>query len=146
MVRDAQHVIIFNYLDQLIEQNEVISDKTRQVFWDAIEIGLLGVERDFSFVVHFNGGTYNLGPLSEWARRLSFLNDTKDKTQEIELKGKKQRLPNRFLWEQLRENLYNPMAKALQVSLQSSAEIMTREGGVFEFNPEQRIKPTTPPK
>jgi hypothetical protein len=35
--------------------------------------------------VHFNGGTYNLGPLSEWARRLSFLNDTKDKMQEIEL-------------------------------------------------------------
>ncbi len=140
-VREAQHDLIFNHIENLIKHNEVMSEKSREIFFNAVEIGLLGLERKYPFVLSYNGGVYNLGSVAKWIRKFAYLDDNDEKKQKISLKGKDKLISNKELWLALRDSLYNPMADALTLSLTTSAEMVYRDGGVFEFRPDKPIIP-----
>jgi len=61
-----------------------------------------------------------------------------EKEPEIDLKGKKERIPIELLWIALRDNLYDPMDEALTLALKSSPERIDGGGGSYSFKPDEQ--------
>ena len=59
--------------------------------------------------------------------------------QKINAKGKIITIPLKLLWESLRDSLHDATAEALNLSLKTSAEMITREGGAYEFEVDKKI-------
>jgi hypothetical protein len=135
-VKDAQLELIFDHIEQLIEEKETIAPKSRRVFFGLLATSLLGEGSNLKFTLEYKGNIYNLGPLPIFMRKMAYFEDTEDKKQEILLKGKATRVPIDILWKALRENLYIPMDQALRVALKSSAELLTHERSGLEFTPQ----------
>lgn len=127
-VNKAQLVLIFDVIQKAIEERDFIAEKSRRDYFDLFALALLGKGVDYNFIFEYNGGVYNLGSLSSFARKMSFFDE---KTPEIELKGKKIRVPIEKLWVALRDNLYKPMDEALTLALRSSAELLEKGGGSY---------------
>lgn len=127
-------------LQTLIEKKETVDKDSRRTYFDLFAKSLLGKGLNYNYTLKIDGETHNLGSLSIQARRLCFMEDTKDNKQPMKLKGKTIRVPIEKLWEALRENMYKPMDEALTMAMRSSAELLKKEGGAYEFNPEKRRK------
>lgn len=140
-VQKAQNELIFSKtgIDQLAELEETIAPKSRDVFFDRLAMSLLGKELDYPYILHYDGGLYKLGSLATFARKMAYYKDTKDKKQEIILKGQKVRIPIKTLWIALRESLYKPMAEALTLSMKSSQEIFRGSSDSYDVNPDEKI-------
>lgn len=139
-VKEAQNTLKFDYIEELIEKNEIIGEKSRKIFFENIAIALLGLEINYDFYLKYNGGIYNMGNLAMWVRKFLDFQDNNDKKQELFVNGNIQKIDNKILWSSLLENLYQPMAKALTLSLTVSAETLTREGGGFVFRTDEKIR------
>lgn len=141
-VQKSQDELIFSKtgIDVLAEQKETIEPKTRNIFFQRIAYSLVGKGLDYPVILEYNEGTYHLGSVSVFSRKMAYFTDTPDKKQEILLKGKKIRVPIELLWISLRESLYKPMDEALTLALKSSAEIFKGESGSYGFEPGQNIE------
>lgn len=124
-------------IQTLEEKEETVDPKSRRDFFDLFAKSLLGKAIDYDFILEYNGDSYNLGNLSIFARKMSYMTDTKDKKQILKLKGKQISIPIKLLWKSLRENMYKPMDQALTMALKISAEILKNSSGSYEFNPDQ---------
>jgi len=134
-VKEAQIELIFDHIEKLEEQEETISPESRRVFFDLLALSTLGKCRTYRFIFRYNGNNYDLGYLSVFARKIAYLTDTDDKQQDIMLKGKKTKVPIKYLWKSLRENLYAPFDEALTLALQSSAELLKTGSDSYGFKP-----------
>jgi len=140
-VQKSQEELIFSEdgLDKLIELEETINPKSRSEFFRRLAFSLLGKGLDYPVILYFDGNKYNLGSVSEFARKIAYFTDTENKKQMIKLKGEYREIPIKELWTALRESLYKPMDEALTLALKSSAEIYRSGGGSAEFNPEIQL-------
>ena len=140
-VQKAQDELIFSQtgIDKLAELKDTIDPKTRNIFFQRLALSLLGKELDYPYILKYDGGEYNLGSLSIFARKMAYFTDTDDKCQELILKGKKIRVPNDLLWVALRESIYKPMAESLTLAMKSSQEILRGGSDSYGVNPDERI-------
>ena len=134
-VNNAQLELIFDHIERLRKEEETISPTSRKPYFNLLNKSLLGEGLTHDFIFNYQGNIYNLGKLSVFMRKMAYFTDTQDKKQEIFLKGKKVRVPIKYLWESLQENLYVPFDSALRVALKSSAELLTHERAGLEFEP-----------
>lgn len=125
-VNKAQLELIFDNIKILSEKNETVSPNSRRDFFDLFAFALLGKGIDYDFIFQYENGSYNLGNLSVFARKLCFF-ETSNPV--IQLKASKKNVPIHLLWDALRDNLYKPMDEALTLGLRSSAEILGSGGG-----------------
>lgn len=125
-VNNSQLELIFNYIEKLIKKKETVEPKSRREFFDLFAFALLGKGLNYDFIFCYKGNKYNLGSLSEMARKMTFFTDSNPV---IRLKSEKVRVPIEYLWMALRDNLYKPMDEALTLGLRSSAEIFNSGGG-----------------
>lgn len=141
-VQKAQDELIFSEtgIDVLIEKKETIEPKSRGIFFQRLAFSLLGKGLDYPVILEYDGGRYNLGPVSVFARKTAYFTDTKDGKQEIQLRSRKIRVPIECLWLALRESLYKPMDDALTLALKSSAEIFRGSGDSYGVSPETKIQ------
>jgi len=139
-VKEAQSILKFDYLENLIKDNEVISDETRKAFFNNIAIALLGFEKNYEFYFEYGNKICNLGNLAVWIRKFMDFKDTPDKKQDLIIRGNKVKVDNKDIWYNLMIALYEPMADALQLSTKISAEQLTREGGAYGLKPGIKIK------
>lgn len=134
-VNKAQLELLFDIIQKAIDTNDYIDPKSRSDYFDRLAFAFVGKISEYDFIFKYKGDEYNLGKLSFYARKMAFFNE---KTPEIELKGRKIRVPIKELWESLRENLYKPMDEALTLALRSSAEILGGGGGSHSINPDRK--------
>jgi len=134
-VNKAQLELIFDVIQEAIEKKDYIDDKSRRSYFDLLAFALLGKSVTHDFIFEYKRGKYNLGSLSTFARKMSFFDE---KEPEIDLKGKKERVPIEILWIALRDNLYDPMDEALTLALKSSPERIEGGGGSYSFRPDEQ--------
>lgn len=137
-VKDAQLELIFDHIDILEELEETISPETRRVFFDLLALSSLGKCNTYRFKMEYEGNIYDLGSLSVFSRKIAYFTETEDKTQELMLKGKKKKVPIKYVWKALRENLYTPFDEALTLALQSSAELLRTGSEGYDFTPDSK--------
>ena len=134
-VNKAQLELIFDVIQEAIEKKDYIGKKSRRDYFDLFAFALLGKCVGHDFIFEYEGGRYNLGSLSSFARKMSFFDE---KEPMIDLKGKKIRVPIELLWVALRDNLYDPMDEALTLALKSSPERIGGGGGSYSFEPDEQ--------
>lgn len=141
-VQRSQEELIFGEtgIDKLIELNETIAPSSRNLFFRNLAFALLGLGIDHEVKIEYDGFTDNLGYVSEFARKIAYYSDTDDKKQELVLRGKNIRIPNKVLWKALRESLYKPMDAALTLALRYSAEIPAKRGGSYSIGTDGKEK------
>lgn len=141
-VQEAQDELIFSKtgLDILAEKSETVSKETRGVYFKRLAFSLLGKGLDYPVKLEYKGGDYDLGSVSVFARKMAYFEDTKDKKQELELRGNKTRVPISELWVALREAMYKPMDEALTLALKASQEILRGGGGSYGTTPENKFE------
>ena len=134
-VNKSQLELIFDVIQEAIKKKDYIDDKSRRSYFDLLAFALLGKSVTHDFIFEYKRGKYNLGSLSTFARKMSFFDE---KEPEIDLKGKKERVPIEILWIALRDNLYDPMDEALTLALKSSPERIEGGGGSYSFKPDEQ--------
>jgi hypothetical protein len=137
-VKEAQRKLKFDFLENLIEKNEIIAKESREDFYDTIAISCLGFEKNYDFYLTPSS---KLGNLATWLRKCLDFKDTVDKKQILYTNfGNKITIENKMFWRLLLDSLYEPMSDALQLSLKVSAEQITREGGSYGLTTRSKIK------
>ncbi len=137
-IKDAQRKLKFDYLEKLIEKNDIIDKDSREEFYETVAVACLGFEKDYDFST---SPSSKLGNLSVWLRKCLDFKDTPDKKQTLYSKfGGSIQIENKDFWKRLMDALYEPMSDALQLSLKISAEQITREGGSYGFKTGSKIK------
>lgn len=126
-VQKIQNEFIFGKtgIDVLAEKEETIDPKSRDIFFENLAFSLLGKGLDYPVILEFENNPYDLGSVSVFARKMAYFTETKDKKQEMVLKGVKVRVPIKLLWIALREAMYKPLDEALTLAFKSSAEIFS---------------------
>jgi hypothetical protein len=136
-VREAQRKLKFDYLEKLIEANEIIAKESREDFYDLVAVACLGFEKNYPFLLNNN----DMGNLAVWVRRCLDFEDTPDKKQKIVNKnGGAYNVSNSVFWKYLLRSLYEPMSDALKLSLTVSAETVTRESSSYGLKAGSKIK------
>lgn len=141
-VQKSQDVFFFDFLKKFIKAEDTIDPESRMDYFKTIADAFLGVEKSYDYIVRHNGNVHNLGTLSYYARKLAFIEDNElDSEKQIVINdsGNKIKIPIKVLWEALRESCFDPAAEALNLGLRTSAEMVTREGGVFEFAVDKKL-------
>jgi len=141
-VQNSQNTFFFDLLKQLEEKEETLDSESRSDYFRVFADSFLGVERNYHYKLYHNDTEYDLGTLSSYARKLAYLTDDDIKDEKkavIFAKGRPITVPLKILWRSLRECLYDPTADALNLSLRTSAEQITRESGVYEFKVDKQI-------
>lgn len=141
-VVEYQEELIFGEtgIDTLAKLEETVAPESRSIFFRNLAYSLLGKGLTYQVILDYKEGTYDLGCVSEFARKIVYYTDTTDKKQEIILKGIKTRVPIKYLWVALRESFYKPMDEALTLALRSSAEVLGGGGDSYGFRPETKIQ------
>ena len=142
-VQNSQNTFFFDLLKQLEEQEETLDQESRPEYFRVFADSFLGVEKSYRYKLYYNNSEYDMGTLSSYARKLAYLTDEDLDAQKhviIFAKGRPMKIPIQVLWRSLRECLYDPTADALNLSLKTSAEMITREGGVYEFKVDKQIR------
>ena len=141
-VYKAQSDFIFGEtgIDILAEKKETVAPESRKIFFENFAISLIGKGLNYDYVLEYDGGVYNLGSLSVFARKMAYFVDTDDRKQKIQLKDRKVPVPIDILWNTLRECMYKPMDEALTLALKSSAEIFRGGGDSYSVNPEDNLE------
>lgn len=141
-VQNSQTTFFFDLLKKLEEEGETLDPESRADYFKIFADSFLGVERGYHYKLYHNDSSYDLGTLSSYARKLAYITDediNDEKKAVIFAKGRRIKVPVRVLWRSLRECLYDPTADALNLSLRTSAEQITRESGVYEFKVDKQI-------
>jgi hypothetical protein len=142
-VKTCQKKLKFEFFEQLISSNDVIAKESREEFFDCLSGSLLGLEKNYPFLlgeeldVHAN---HNLGDLGSWLKKALDWTDSVDKKQPIHFLGKNIRVSNSLLWRALMRSCYPVMSDSLQCALKSSAEIQNREGSSYGIKTKEKIK------
>ena len=141
-VQKNQDVFFFDFIDKFVKAEETLNPNDRNEYFKTLADAFLGVEKNYSYILRYNGNVYNLGTLSSYARKMAYITDDEiddEKQVVIDNKGKKIRIPIKKLWEALRDSSFDATAEALNLGLRTSAEMITREGGVFEFKLDKKL-------
>lgn len=141
-VQGSQDTFFFDFLDKFIKAEETIDPDSRNEYFLVLGNSFLGVEKNYRYILKYNDDFYDLGSLSNYARKLAYITDSdldSEKRVKIRTKGKNIDVPLVELWKSLRICFFDPAAEALNLSLRISAEMITREGGVYEFKVDQKL-------
>lgn len=141
-VQNSQDLFFFDLIKKLEEGKETMDPDSRSDYFRIFADSFLGVEKNYPFYLKYNNTRYDMGTLSSYARKLAYITDDDldaDKRLVIQAKGRDMLIPIQYLWKSLRESLYDATADALNLSLRTSAEMITREGGVYEFKVDKQI-------
>lgn len=107
-----------NGIDHLIETNGIIKPDERKTYFKLLAFSLLGKGIKYHVYLEYHGGLYDMGNASTFSRQLAYYNSIVD----IKLKGQNSRIPIKYLWEALRNTLYEPMDEALDDAIHISKE------------------------
>lgn len=141
-VQKSQDTFFFDFLEEFIKTEETVDSDSRKDYFKTLADAFLGVEKGYNYIVRYNGNVRNLGTLSYYARKLAYIEDSEvdgEKLVVVNDGGNKIKIPIKVLWESLRDSCFDPAAEALNLGLRTSAEMVTREGGVFEFKVDKKL-------